>query len=111
MLDKDCPIMSLLTASPWPLSVEDIARVLEVDEVTAVLALRLLRQAGRARPTSDGKWIIIPTSERSVEELPLSGDTTAVTVSKVSHGREPDLLQPVDGHQFVDSTLDVRLKK
>lgn len=55
---SDCPLIDLLTKSPWPLSIEDIAGVLDVDEITAVLALRLLRDAGRARLTSDGKWEI-----------------------------------------------------
>ncbi len=55
---QDCPILDLLTKSPWPLSVSDIARVLDVDEITAAMALRLLRNAGRATLMSDGKWRI-----------------------------------------------------
>jgi hypothetical protein len=48
-LSDSCPLLDLLKKSPWPLSVPEIAMVLEVDEVAAVMALRLLRQAGRAR--------------------------------------------------------------
>ncbi len=55
---RDCPVLDLLTRSPWPLSVEDISRVLEIDDITAVKVLRLLRDAGRARLMSDGKWEI-----------------------------------------------------
>lgn len=44
-----CPLLSLLRSSPWPLSVNDIAKVLDVDDKTAALALKMLRDAGKAR--------------------------------------------------------------
>lgn len=47
-ITESCPLLSLLRSSPWPLSVAEIAMVLEVDEETAVMALRLLRQVGKA---------------------------------------------------------------
>jgi hypothetical protein len=47
--DQSCPILSLLRSSPWALSISDIAMVLEIDEKSAALALRLLRQTGKAR--------------------------------------------------------------
>lgn len=46
---ESCPLLTLLRSSPWPLSVPDIARTLDVDDITAALALRTLREAGRAR--------------------------------------------------------------
>ncbi len=57
MAIDNCPLISLLKKSPWPLSVSDIAQVLEVDEGTAAMALRLLEAAGRAR-LNGGKWVI-----------------------------------------------------
>lgn len=57
MAKNDCMVMDLLRKSPWPLSIEDIAIALDVDEKTAAMALRLLRDAGRARLNGD-KWEI-----------------------------------------------------
>lgn len=53
-----CPILTLLRASPWPLDVSDIARTLDVDDVTAAEALRLLIQAGKAR-LAGCRWVIV----------------------------------------------------
>lgn len=50
-------ILELLSSSPWPLRVCDIASALEVDESTAASALGLLISAGRAKQNGDG-WII-----------------------------------------------------
>lgn len=57
-MSQNCPLIALLTASPWPLSVCDIANTLEVDEGTAAMALKLLSEAGRASLTTNGKWLI-----------------------------------------------------
>lgn len=54
----DCPLIELLSSSPWPLSLEDIARTLRVDDRCAAMALKLLRDAGRARITPDDRWIV-----------------------------------------------------
>lgn len=55
--ETSCPLLSLLTRSPWPLNVPDIARVLEIDEITAAMALKLLRDAGLAHFSGTG-WTI-----------------------------------------------------
>lgn len=53
-------IIDLLTASPWPLTVTDIASALDCDELTAVDALRLMRQHGRATLAPGGTgWLIV----------------------------------------------------
>ncbi len=52
-------LLDLLMARP--LSIEDIARVLRIDEVTAALVLRLLRDAGRVRLETNGKWTVLPS--------------------------------------------------
>jgi hypothetical protein len=60
-ISDSCPLLTLLRSSPWPLSIADIASVLEVDEKTAALALRALRDAGKAR-LEGCLWLVTPAS-------------------------------------------------
>lgn len=49
MAKNDCWVIEVLRKSPWPLTVPEIAGLLEVDEGTAAMALKLLADAGRAK--------------------------------------------------------------
>lgn len=57
---RNLTIIELLKQSPWPLTISDIAQVLDVDEMTAAQALRLLRQHNRASLDASGTgWIVV----------------------------------------------------
>jgi hypothetical protein len=49
MSKNDCWVIEVLKKSPWPLTVSEIADLLQVDDGTAAMALKLLADAGRAK--------------------------------------------------------------
>jgi len=57
MAKNQCIVIDLLKRSPWPLTVSEIAIMLGCDEATAAMALKLLRDAGRAKLNGD-RWVI-----------------------------------------------------
>jgi Mn-dependent DtxR family transcriptional regulator len=49
-------VIERLRSSPWPLSVCEIATLLDVDDGTAAMTVKLLADAGLARLNGD-RWI------------------------------------------------------
>lgn len=53
-----CEAVQKLVSSPWPLTMPDVAMLLEVDEQTAGKIIKVMRDAGRARLDGvNGRWI------------------------------------------------------
>ena len=58
MAKDDCWVIEVLRKSPWPLTVSEIADLLDVDDGTAAMALNLLAEAGRAK-LQGCRWQIV----------------------------------------------------
>lgn len=58
MAKDDCWVIEVLKGSPWPLTIPEIADLLSVDEKTAAMALKLLRDAGRVK-LEGCRWKIV----------------------------------------------------